>query len=144
MVQAAKENAVKAAVKEDWEPQYLQNHRIETFKSSMSLSTEIFKYLTLLNGGAVAGMLTTLDKFAKVLSVTTIQISVGCFILGLVLNGFGVFALYFSQTVVYRKSMAMPDRDSQKGLFFYAAAYQAFSLAFFCFGAIFAMVGLHL
>jgi hypothetical protein len=144
MVQATKESMAKAAVKEDWEPQYLQNHRIETFKSSMSLSTEIFKYLTLLNGGAVAGMLTTLDKLAKVLSVTTIRISVGCFIFGLVLNGFAIFALYFSQTVVYSKSMTKPDKKTQNGLFFYSAAYQIFSLSFFCFGAIFAMVGLHL
>lgn len=142
MAQASKQNMTKPAEKSDWEGRYLESHRIETFKSTISLSTEIVKYLTLLNGGAVAGMLTTLDKLTKILSVGTIRISVGLFVLGLVLNGLAVLGLYFSQTVAYRDSVFKPDRKSQREILIGAAMFQIFSLAAFCFGAMVAVFGL--
>ncbi|WP_041741472.1 hypothetical protein [Collimonas fungivorans] len=142
MVQASKQNTAKTAEKADWEGRYLENHRIETFKSTISLSTEIIKYLTLLNGGAVAGMLTTLDKLTKILSVGTIRWAVACFVVGLVFNGFGVFALYFSQTVAYKEFSMRPDRPSQRRQLIGAAMFQVFSLMFFCFGALISVEGL--
>ena len=142
MTQAAKQNATKSVVKDDWEIKYLETHRIETFKSTISLSTEIFKYLTLLNGGAVAGMLTTLDKLSRILSVATIRFAVGSFVIGLILNGVAIFALYFSQTVAYKEFVPRPDRPSQRAHLIVAAMFQVFSLTAFCFGAMVAVLGL--
>jgi hypothetical protein len=142
MTQAAKPNATKPAASNDWETKYLETHRVETFKSTISLSTEIFKYLTLLNGGAVAGMLTTLDKLSRILSVVTIRMAVAAFVVGLILNGVGIFALYFSQTVAYREFEIRPDRPSQRAHLIAAAMFQIFSLTAFCFGALVAVAGL--
>lgn len=142
MSQAAKQNATKAVASNEWETKYLETHRVETFKSTISLSTEIFKYLTLLNGGAVAGMLTTLDRLTKILSVSSIRISIGLFLFGLALNGLGVFALYFSQTVAYKADVVKPDRTRQKDLLVWAAWFQIMSLFFFCIGALIAVMGL--
>ncbi|WP_197330141.1 hypothetical protein [Ralstonia syzygii] len=45
-----------------------RQHKIETYKSMVSISVEAFKYLALLNGGAAAGMLAAADKVVKCIS----------------------------------------------------------------------------
>ncbi|GAC1569284.1 MAG: hypothetical protein NVS3B3_23560 [Aquirhabdus sp.] len=142
MAQAAKQNTNKPTRTDEGERKYQDSHRIETFKSTIALSTEIVKYMTLLNGGAVAGMLTTLDKLSNILSIGTIRWAIACFIIGLAFNGLGVFALYFSQTVAYRDLSLRPDRPSQRKHLIAAAMFQVFSLMFFCFGALIAVGGL--
>lgn len=142
MAQATRQNATKPTGTDEGERKYQDNHRIETFKSTIALSTEIVKYMTLLNGGAIAGMLTTLDKLSKILLIGTIRWSITCFIIGLAFNGLGVFALYFSQTVAYRDLSVRPDRPNQRRHLVAAAMFQVFSLMFFCFGALIAVGGL--
>lgn len=117
-------------------------HRIETYKSMISISTEGFKYLALLNGGAAAGMLATIDKLRVAIEHFALQKALLCFVAGLVLNGFAIAASYLTQLAVYNESISVLRRGLHRWLVNIAVLLYVLSLTAFCSGAMTAMLGL--
>ncbi|TQJ97288.1 hypothetical protein [Achromobacter sp. SLBN-14] len=114
---------------EDWHPQ-------ETYKSMISISTEGFKLLALLNGGAAAGMLAAFPHLSKSIPPFALQISIACFAIGLVFVGVAFLAAYATQNALYNESMKRPMPKSH--VVYLKRAFRAcvFSLVFFLGGAL--------
>lgn len=86
-------------------------HKTETYKSMIAISMEGFKYLALLNGGAAAGMLTTFDRLANVISLVGLKTAIFWFVAGLILDGVAVFSSYVTQYALYNEDYG----DWEKG-----------------------------
>lgn len=117
-------------------------HRIETYKSMISISTEGFKYLAVLNGGAAAGMLATIDKLRTAIEHLALQKALLFFVAGLVLNGFGIATSYLTQMAVYNESISLLKHGRHRWLLNIAVFLYVLSLTAFCVGATTAMLGL--
>ncbi len=76
---------------------FQEQHKVETYKSLITISTEVFKYLILLNGGAAAGMLAGIEKIVRVIDSSCIRVAMICFVVGLVLATMATFGAYFTQ-----------------------------------------------
>lgn len=114
---------------ENWHPQ-------ETYKSMISISTEGFKLLALLNGGAAAGMLAAFQHLSKSIPPFALQISIACFALGLFFVGVAILAAYMTQNTLYNESMNRPVPKSHEVYLKRAFFACVFSLACFLGGAL--------
>jgi len=90
---------------EDW-------HRQETYKSMISISTEGFKLLALLNGGAAAGMLAAFQHLSNSIPPFALQISIACFSLGLFFVGGAFLFSYLTQNTLYNETMNRQQQGS--------------------------------
>ncbi|MBA5686958.1 hypothetical protein [Rugamonas apoptosis] len=117
-------------------------HRIETYKSMISISVEGFKYTALLNGGAAAGMIATIDKLRNAMLPGPMQIAMLLFVAGLGLNGFAIAFSYVTQMALYNESIKrLRDGQHSWPLNISVACFVG-SLLAFCAGAIVAVNGL--
>lgn len=82
-----------------------ETHRAETYKSVITISLEVLKGLILVNGGAAAGMIATLDKLTQVISAAALQAAMICFVLGLVAAVAAGIGGYFTQFTMHEKNM---------------------------------------
>ncbi|HZV67129.1 MAG TPA: hypothetical protein VFG03_19725 [Telluria sp.] len=119
------------------------DHRIETYKSMVSISIEMFKYLALLNGGATAGMLSTFATLQKSINTAALKQAVTCFVVGLLLNGLAVASAYFTQLELFEASIASPPRASRQRYFRVALTCAISSLVAFSIGAMLVVLGAH-
>lgn len=122
--------------------EFNKTHKAETFKSVLTIGMEVLKALILINGGAAAGMVATLDKLRPVVSATALQGAMVCFVLGLiaaVLSGCGG---YFTQYSMHESNMgrqpAVPYHRFRKA----TIALTFLSLGLFACGALTAAFGL--
>jgi hypothetical protein len=85
-------------------------HALETYKSLIAISTEAFKALQLLNGGAVVALLTYLghlDTSSKV--ADSVALPVGLFVAGLVARTLAFASAYFTQLALFNESVENTD-----------------------------------
>lgn len=82
-------------------------HAIETYKSLISISTEAFKALQLLNGGAVVALLAYLGQAAPAHPVLLAQakLPLGLFIAGLVASTLVYVTAYMTQLALHNENM---------------------------------------
>lgn len=80
-------------------------HAIETYKSLISISTEAFKALQILNGGAVLAVLTYLAQMARTHPdlVPRAKLPISLFLLGLVAGTLVYGSSYLTQLALHMK-----------------------------------------
>ena len=129
----------------DSDQEALRNHQLttlqervtETYKSLIALAVEGFRYLALINGGAIVALLTYLGSIEKSCdSAPNLQIALLGFILGIVACGLAMLSAYVTQLrlfealVLHGKFLNTHKCAMGLGLFFYIL-----SLFGFIFGA---------
>jgi len=117
-------------------------HAVETYKSLITISTTVFKYLFLLNGGAAVAMMTGLDKIAAVVKVSSIRWSMCFFVIGLVIAGVATFFAYFTQASLHEENMRRQRHGSYKKVWMACVGCCIVSLSAFCVGALIAVFGM--
>lgn len=108
-------------------------HKVETYKSLITISLDVFKALILINGGAAAGMVATLDRLIKVIHVGAVQLSMAFFVVGLVAAVLASACAYFTQSRLHEENMEREVPDKHKTWVIAAVVLCMLSLA--CFGA---------
>lgn len=114
---------------------FQQQHKLETYKSMVTISLEVFKYLALLNGGAAAGMLAAADKIVRILPAHTVRTAILCFVAGLVFDAVALFFSYWTQNTLYNETMGRTKADRHIWSIRISTVACALSLAAFCVGA---------
>lgn len=94
--------------------EFITNHQTETFKSLITISLDIFKGLILINGGAAAGMVATLDKLTKVIPIGAVQASMGFFVGGLLAAVVASSCAYFTQLALHEENMGREARGNHR------------------------------
>lgn len=118
------------------------DHRLETYKSMILISTEFFKYMALLNGGAAAGMVATMDKLQPIIGAGSMRLAIGSFVFGLISNGCAMFCSYLTQNMVFGEAVGRPNTRDHGAYLVAGGAFSILSLAAFCVGAIGAVFGI--
>jgi hypothetical protein len=118
------------------------NHRIETYKSMVSISVESFKFLALLNGGAAAGMLATIDKLRVAIQHDALQNALSYFVFGLGCNGCAMLFSYVTQVALYNESIGLIPKNRHRFTLYCSLIFTLASLMAFCVGAFGALDGL--
>lgn len=122
---------------------FKQERLTETFKSLVTLSVEGFRYLALINGGAVVTLLAYLGNVTKNgLPMPNLQCALLFFLLGLAACGVAMVYAYFTQLRLLNDFNTEATTDNEKHPKMLKGALLAFgvSLASFCIGAV---VGVH-
>ncbi|AQW30532.1 hypothetical protein B0B51_11535 [blood disease bacterium A2-HR MARDI] len=120
-----------------------RQHKIETYKSMISISVEAFKYLALLNGGAAAGMLAGADKLVKILPLCPLRFTLACFVVGLLADGLALFLSYWTQSSLFNESFNRAPTGRHITIVKAAVALCLLSLLAFCIGALVAAMNIH-
>lgn len=118
------------------------NHRLETYKSMISFSVEGFKYAALLNGGAAAGMVATIDKLHTAMRLDSIKYAMTCFIGGLCFNGFAIMFAYMTQTALFNESQKVLRKGFHRWPLDISGILFVISMLMFSTGALVAVNGL--
>ncbi|WP_439892969.1 hypothetical protein ACS7SF_23905 (plasmid) [Ralstonia sp. 25C] len=117
------------------DPEFEREHKIETYKSMVTISMEVYKYLALLNGGAAAGMLAAADKMVRILPVHALRTAIACFIVGLLFDAFAMIFSYWTQNVLYNEALGRAPVGDHLRLIRVTMGACGVSLIAFCFGA---------
>ncbi|WP_369952331.1 hypothetical protein [Ralstonia syzygii] len=120
-----------------------RQHKIETYKSMVSISVEAFKYLALLNGGAAAGMLAAADKMVKILPLCPLRVTLTCFVIGLLVDGLALFFSYWTQNTLFNEGFGRAPAGHHVGKVRAATILCILSLLAFCAGALVAALNIH-
>ncbi|WAS56246.1 hypothetical protein MK974_24410 [Burkholderia ambifaria] len=112
-----------------------EDHQIETYKSMVTISIEVFKYLVLLNGGAAAGMLAIFDRLSKVIPLCALKVSLMCFVVGLLFTGIAVFCSYWTQNTLFNEGFHRVPKGRHVRFVKIATGTCVLSLLAFCIGA---------
>lgn len=115
-------------------------HKQETYKSMISISVEVFKYLALLNGGAAIGTLAAFDRLVDWIPICNLQIAMYCFVAGLVFDGVAVFCSYWTQLTLYGEDMGWNKTRRHVAFLRGATVFCILSLAAFTLGAVSAVL----
>lgn len=81
----------------DSQTEWFKEHRVETYKSLITVSMEAFKYLALLNGGAAAGMLANSTSLLKIIHVGDFRVSLTLFSWGLACSAVAMLLSWCTQ-----------------------------------------------
>jgi len=114
-----------------------QERLTETYKSLINLSIEGFRYLALINGGAVVALLTYLGNVTKNGgNIPDVSCPMLFFLLGLLSCGFAMFFAYFTQLRLLNELLQL-GQLAVRHVFTLWAAMASFvlSLCFFGVGA---------
>ncbi len=122
--------------------QFNETHKVETFKSVLAIGLEVLRALILINGGAAAGMVATLDKLRTVITASSLQYAMLCFVVGLVAAVGAGCAGYFTQYAMHEKNMGRKTALSTRLLRNTAICMALASLGCFSGGALTAALGL--
>ena len=117
-------------------------HAQETYKSMISISVEGFKLLALLNGGAAAGMLAAFQRLAESIPPARLQLSIGCFAVGLFFVGVAFLFSYLTQSMLYAHWLKVVKRGAYIPMRRLAIASCVLSLSLFLAGALVSVLGL--
>lgn len=93
-------------------------HKTETYKSLITISTAAFKSLQLLNGGAVIGMLTYLGHIenASFTAIMTFRGGLGSFMLGLFLATAVYIPSYLTQLNLHQENVSNKKQSHHRWL----------------------------
>lgn len=117
-------------------------HQVETYKSILTISLEVLRALILVNGGAAAGMIATLDKLRTVITANALQNAMIFFVLGLIAAVLAGCAGYFTQYSLHETNMQRGTALSVQAYRRAAIALALASLMCFSAGALIAAFGL--
>lgn len=91
-------------------------HRIETYKSLITVSIEAKRFLALVNGGAAIALLNYATSVVqKVGHAPDVRWPMALFLAGLVLCGWTFLASYWTQNILFNESMGRVQRNSHRG-----------------------------
>jgi hypothetical protein len=109
-------------------------HRLETYKSLISLSTEGFRFSAFANGGAAVAMLAYLGNVAggKCLHTPDMRVPMGAFLAGLLMCGIVMVLAYFTQLRLFQDTR---NDQGHRWLLWPAAALFILTLVAFALGA---------
>lgn len=124
------------------EDKFVSDHKIETYKSMITISIEYYKALLLLNGAAAAGIVASIDKLVKVVEIDNIRGALVLFVIGLGTDAFAIFTAWFVQIRLHNENIGAMRRGSHTRLVGVAVVLVTVSLAAFCGGAMTAAVGI--
>ncbi|WP_144769637.1 hypothetical protein [Herbaspirillum sp. SJZ099] len=125
------------------EKKFWLDHRLETYKSMISISVEGFKYLALLNGGAAAGLMSGLNALKQSVSMCALKVAIACFALGLILNCVAFFGSYFTQNAIFNESIGQAKSNAHVPYFLLATIFCILSIVAFGLGCLSLIVGVH-
>lgn len=81
-------------------------HGLETYKSLIAISTQGFKALQLVNGGAIVALLAYLGQVPERAALAVhIRCSVTCFVVGLLAGTAAFIPSYFTQLALYNETV---------------------------------------
>lgn len=110
-------------------------HNIETYKSLIAISTEGYKLLLVLNGGALVSIMTMLGQLlAKDKNLPNLIFSLYAFIGGLIACGLAMFFGYMTQLLVFNEENNCADIYLKIAIFSYLASLTLFGIG--CYSAI--------
>lgn len=122
--------------------QFNEAHRVETYKSVLTIGLEVLRALILINGGAAAGMVATLDKLRTVITANALQCAMLYFVVGLIAAVAAGCAGYFTQYALHETNMQRDTALSVRVLRNTAVGLALVSLVCFSAGALTAAFGL--
>lgn len=96
-------NSLEDLTKEndDW----YREHRVETYKSMITVSLEAYKYLALLNGGAAAGMLANSRRLIELIGAANFRVSIELFAWGLVSTAVAMIFAWLTQNRLHNENL---------------------------------------
>lgn len=121
----------------------LESHKIETYKSMITISIEVFKMLVLINGGAAAGMVAGMSNILNIISIEVFRWSIALFVVGLIFATFAVCFSWFTQNALHNENYERYEKNVHKWFVRGAIISCAASLTAFSAGAIVAAAGIH-
>lgn len=122
---------------------FADDHKIETYKSMISISVEGFKILALLNGGAAAGILAAFDKVRASIDSNDLKAAVISFVVGLGLVVLAFLLSYMTQLTLFEELLERRKANSHMRFFYVALGSCLCSLIAFAYGALRAAFGIH-
>lgn len=122
--------------------QFNEAHKVETYKSVLTIGLEVLRALILVNGGAAAGMVATLDKLRTVITAGALQCAMLYFVVGLIAAVAAGCAGYFTQYTLHEVNMQRETAVSVRVFRNTAIVLSLVSLACFSAGALTAAFGL--
>lgn len=119
-----------------------EQRRIEADRALVAMAGKVFRTLFLLNGGAVVGMVASIDRIADIVDFASLQRSLRDFVLGLVAAGAATLLAYVAQS--RRHAANASAKPSRAAVWFARIAFLlcAASLLLFCRGALTAVDGI--
>ncbi|MEW5786808.1 MAG: hypothetical protein AB1899_03030 [Pseudomonadota bacterium] len=115
-----------------------EEHAIETFKSLISISTEAFKALQWLNGGAIVALLAYLGQVAASPSIVArATFPMTLFVAGLVSSTAAFVTAYLTQLALHNENISSPTFRGPKHKFWLWVTFIIciVSIVFFAWGA---------
>lgn len=85
--------------------EWYKEHRVETYKSMITVSLEAYKYLALLNGGAAAGMLANSGRLVDLIGASNFRVSIELFTWGLVSTGIAMIFAWLTQNRLHNENL---------------------------------------
>lgn len=100
-----------------------EEHAIETYKSLITISTEAFKALQFLNGGAVIAFLSYLSQMASKFPslLCNAKVPLGCFVAGLFFGTLIYFTSYLTQLSLHSENIGSA-KDGKHNLWLWLSA----------------------
>ncbi|MFM0405307.1 hypothetical protein [Paraburkholderia dipogonis] len=117
---------------------FADDHKIETYKSMISISVEAFKLLALLNGGAVAGIIAAYEKVRAAVDPGSLKLAICLFVAGLITDGCAFVSSYLTQNVLFNELSGDRIKDSHIVHIKWTFAFVMASLGCFSAGALIA------
>lgn len=116
---------------------FQDDHKIETYKSMISISVEGLKTLLLINGGAVVVMLAYLGQSARGWEIAPHAMwPLAFFVIGIFAATFSFFGSYFTQFTLYNESLRGESGNVRHmSIVKITAAVACLSVVMFIFGA---------
>lgn len=112
------------------------NKVLETYKSLVTLSTEGFKFLAIVNGGAVVALLAYMGNVVrKEGALPDLWAAMVCFAMGLVVCGFALLFSYLTQLSLFNTWQGLKS-DTHKCWMYSGIACYVASLVLFAGGAL--------
>jgi hypothetical protein len=114
---------------------FLEDHKLETYKSMISVSVEAFKLLALLNGGAAAGMLAAYDRIRTLIPHHFLVTSMAAFVLGLILVAGAFVCSYMTQFQVFNEAVRPREFPAGGHVTWIRRAFACSACSLICFAA---------
>jgi hypothetical protein len=116
---------------------FKHEHAIETYKSLISISTEAFKALQLLNGGAIVALLAFIGQTAPTNPeiLTQARWPIGLFVTGLALGTFVYITAYNTQLTLHNENIGEKPVGAHKYWLRVSFVLATLSMIFFSLGA---------
>ena len=112
-------------------------HAIETYKSLISISTEAFKALQLLNGGAAVALLAYLGQVAPTHPTVLVHATMplGLFVAGLVAGTVVYITSYLTQLALHNENIGVMESGRHQRWLWISFSLGVGSVALFSLGA---------